>query len=273
MSLNEQVREHALTTVENVPKVFLAGKAKGHEQGVADGISQGIEQGRQAGYDAMWDMLQANGARTTYSWFFGNANIVGEIRPKYEIKPSTSLGQMCINNYNLTKFYNWGFPTSGVTSCLSAFANCNNFLGFVDENGEVIKGKSFFGNGVTDYRYCFQNNYKIEYICIDVTSHAQLYSGVFQNCHELKELKIIGEIKDGGLDLHWSTKLSKASLDGILGALSSTTNGLVVTLSQTAVDNAYAVYDEEGNLVFPGSASPEFQGWANVHPNWTITLK
>lgn len=177
------------------------------------------EAGKKAEYDAFWDMFQNNGSRTTYTWTFGNANIVGELHPKYEIKPTGGIGQMCIYNYNLTTFYNWGFPTSGVTTCLSTFAGCNNFLGFVDENGDVIKGKSFFGSDVTDYRYCFQNNYKIEYIFIDVTSNAQLYTGAFQQCLELKELKIIGEIKSSGFDVHWSTKLDLESLLGIINAL------------------------------------------------------
>lgn len=169
-------------------------------------------------YSKPWDALQANGNRTTYDRFCRNADIVGEFKPKYVLAPYGSIEQMFINNANLTTIANWGF-SNAITSCLSVFANCTNFLGFVDENGNLIKDKPFFGSGVTDIRYAFQNNEKIKYICIDVSSNAQSYTGTFGRCLALEDLVIIGEIKHNGLNVSTCKKLTVASLLNILNAL------------------------------------------------------
>lgn len=162
------------------------------------------EAGKQAQYDADWDMLQANGARDKWEYGFQQCNIVGALRPKHKIALSGSIARMFIGNKNMTTIYNWGFPTTGVTSCQAAFSECSSFLGFVDENGELIKDKPFFGNSVTDYRFCFQNNEKIEYICIDVSSVNNLYTGTFGRCLKLKRLKITGGTIKVSIQLQYS---------------------------------------------------------------------
>lgn len=179
---------------QEVNRVFDAGADIGYTTGYDHGKSRGIEEGRQEEYDKHWDMLQANGARATWANGFQNADIVGVLKPKYKITPSGSIAQMFINNQNMTAVYNWGFPKSGITTCTSAFASCRNFIGFVDENGELIKGKAFFGNGATTYQYAFSGNYQLEYICIDVSgvTASNPYNGMVTNCSKLKEVYIVG---------------------------------------------------------------------------------
>lgn len=231
----------------NVPKVYEAGKL--------------------AQYDADWDMLQANGKRVAWQYGFYNCNIVGPLKPKYKITPSGAIVQMFINNGNLTTVYNWGFPESGVTSCQSVFAKCYNFLGFVDENGDLITDKPFFGNTVTDYRYCFQNNEKIEYICIDVSNVNNLYTGTFGRCLSLIRLKIFGEIKTGGLNLSASTKLDKESHVNVVDRI-STTASITVTFSKVAVNKAF----ETAPGANDGSTSQEWNDLVDTRPNATIVL-
>ena len=79
----------------------------------------------------------------------------------------------------------------------------------------------------------------------------------FQNCTALKHLIAVGTIAVS-LDIHWSTGLTKASIESIVNALSTTTSGLSVTFSKTAVNNAFT--DEEWATL------------ANTRSNWTINL-
>jgi hypothetical protein len=59
-------------------------------------------------------------------------------------------------------------------------------------------------------------------------------------------------------NVHWSPKLSKASIESIINALSSTTSGLTVTISKTAKE---AVFTTE-----------EWATLIATKPNWTISL-
>lgn len=252
---------------QEVDAVFNAGADIGYTTGHSHGKEAGIEEGRQAEYEYYWDMIQANGEKDDWQFGFYKWNIVGALRPKYKIMPSGSIAQMFINNGNLTTVFNWGFPESGVTSCNGAFAQCYNFLGFVDENGDLITDKPFFGSGVTDYRFCFQNNEKIEYICIDVSNVSNLYTGTFGRCLALIRLKIFGEIKTGGLNLSASKKLDKASHVNVVDCI-STTASITVTFSKVAVDKAF----ETAPGANDGSASQEWADLVDTRPNATIVL-
>ena len=97
----------------------------------------------------------------------------------------------------------------------------------------------------------------------------QGFTNTFNNCRSLTEIRFDGEIGQGGLDLHWSTKLSKESIESIIDALSDTTSGLSITLSMAAVDNAF--YDPDGEDVI-GSTSSAWAWLLDTKPNWTISL-
>jgi hypothetical protein len=59
-------------------------------------------------------------------------------------------------------------------------------------------------------------------------------------------------------NVHWSPKLSKASIESIINALSSTTSGLTVTISKTAKEAAFT--------------SAEWSALIATKSNWTISL-
>ena len=80
----------------------------------------------------------------------------------------------------------------------------------------------------------------------------------FEECLELTNITIEGVINKNGHNFQWSKKLSKASIESIMAALSTTTSGLTVTLSKTAVNNAFT--DEEWSAL------------VSQHTNWTISL-
>lgn len=89
----------------------------------------------------------------------------------------------------------------------------------------------------------------------------------FQNCTALKHITAVGTIAVS-LDIHWSTGLTKASIESIVNALSTTTSGLSITFSKTAVNKAFETAEGANN----GSTSAEWTALANTRSNWTINL-
>ena len=74
----------------------------------------------------------------------------------------------------------------------------------------------------------------------------------------LTYIRFEGVIGKNGLSFQWSHRLSKDSIESIINALSTTTNGLTVTLSATAVNSAFTT-DEWNTLI-------------GTRSNWTISL-
>jgi hypothetical protein len=91
---------------------------------------------------------------------------------------------------------------------------------------------------------------------------SQPFSNCFNLCESLENIVIEGTIGQNGLNLQWSTKLSKASITNTINVLSTTTSGLSVTLSQTAVNNAFT----------GGSTGSEWLNLIATKNNWTINL-
>ena len=77
------------------------------------------------------------------------------------------------------------------------------------------------------------------------------------SCPRLENVTFEGEIAKN-FNVKWSTKLSKASIESIINALSTTTSGLTVTLSETAVNNAFT--------------AEEWDALEATKTNWTISL-
>jgi hypothetical protein len=94
--------------------------------------------------------------------------------------------------------------------------------------------------------------------------NAATFSNCFNNMTMLETLIFEdgSTIGGNGFNVQWSTKLSKASITSVVNALSSTTSGLSVTFSKTAVNNAFS----------GGSTGAEWTALANTKSNWTINL-
>ena len=90
----------------------------------------------------------------------------------------------------------------------------------------------------------------------------------FQNALEITYIGFEGVIAQNGLNLQWSTKLDKESHVKLVNILSSTTSGLSVTVSQTAVNKAF----ETSAGANDGSTSQEWLNLIATKSNWTITL-
>ncbi len=181
------------------------------------------EQGKQAEHDLLWGNLQQNGKRAHYNSAFAYTGWNDEIYdPIFPITP--------LNSNGIGNIFFWNQRITDTKVPITATGNCSNAFA----NTKIIRIPKLIFEGATNI------------------------NSMFLNCPELEELICEGIIDITGIDLHWSTKLSKASIISIINCLSITTSGLSITLSKEAVDNAFT--------------AEEWTALEQTRPNWTISL-
>ena len=227
------------------------------------------EKGKKDEHDKFWDAYQNNGNRNYYpNGFRGNSGWTKDnFYPKYDIKPVGDAVQL---------FYAWEIAdkhtmdlsarlkecgvvldTSQATSLQQAFAYVR-FASIppIDVTGLTSGASLLFGDSRTTKT--------IEKIIIAETT--PINSNWFRNDTALENLTIEGTIGQNGFNVKDCTKLSGASIVSIIEALSTTTSGLSVTLSQTAVNN----------MTFPITGNKgTYNSWTELEQsktNWTISL-
>lgn len=229
------------------------------------------EAGKQAQYDEFWDMYQANGNRTEYSTaFVGNGFNFDNFYPKYDIKPVGNAERM---------FYAWenkSLPnqTNQKGSLKARLEEC----GVVLDTSKVTYFSHMFNYGrftelptidmtsARDTSGVFSNSWgALEYIEKVIVIETTPFSNCFNYSLGIIQVIFEGTIGQNGLNLSWSTKLNKASITSIINCLSTTTSGLSVTLSLTAVKTAFNTTDP--------STCTEWQTLIGTRANWTINLK
>ena len=240
---------------KNDQKIYNAGYQKGKTEGNI-GYDEGYVSGKQDMNTDMMNAITANGSRTEYNTAFWGEFWNDELfKPQDVIKPTV---------------FNKGMQGSsienGAYTDLLDFSNCQN-LSAAFYNSKIKKLKVIDArkttsgfNGMANMFYgCDQLESIDEFYPSNLSSSkAAFQNGTFAGCSVLRKLIVKSEISQNGLDLHWSTKLSKESIESIINNLSDTTSGLTVTLSQMAINSAFG--DEE---------------WATMiaeKPNWTISL-
>jgi hypothetical protein len=184
-------------------------------------INTVYEQGKQAEYDRFWDEYQNSGSRQEYNNAFRNSMWNDETyKPKYDI--------------------------TGIKGFAAAYATSQ----ITDTKVSITA--STLNQG-------FQNCTKLVTIrTLTLANFNGNFTNAFQNCSALESIIFAGVIGQNGLNLQWSTKLSHDSIVNIINCLSTATSGLSVTLSKTAVENAFT--DEEWTKL------------EQTRPNWTIVL-
>lgn len=192
--------------------------------------------GAKSEYDRFWDDFQGNGGMHNYCYAFGY-NRISDVgyNPKHAI--------------NCT--------TASSSSAMGAFYN-NSLL--------TDTKVPFYSNGMS-IQYTFGNCTSLKTIREVAVTPSTTYGNTFTGCTALENITFSGTIAQNGLDFQWSTKLSRASIESIIAALSTTTSGKSITLSATAVRNAYGA-----------SASTDlgtYEPWtsvANTRRNWEISV-
>ena len=208
------------------------------------GKEVGEDIGKKSQYDEFWDDLQRNGTQMNWSYAFSNKDMWTQENME-KVKYKTLYG-----NYFSVVF----IQNTSITD-LSMFS----FKGGLTPYGEIAP--YVFSNtfaGCTNLVKCMPIN-------CDMVSY---FTSAFNGCTALEELILSGKLGRSGLDLKWSKKLSKESIESVINVLSTTASGQNVILSQTAVDKAFETSEGAND----GSTSAEWEALANTKMNWTITL-
>ena len=235
----------------------------------AEKVEQVYDAGRQAEYDAFWDAYQENGNRIDYSNAFSGSGWTREtFKPKYDIPARSNLYMF---------FYSSGIEGDldeilrevGITfntlagSSNYAFANTKfTALGEVDLSGTRNNGGQMFAN----------NKYLKTIRKLIFAETTILAINAFTEASALENITIEGTIACD-IDLHWSTLLTEESITNIINHLSDTTSGKTLTLSATAIYNAFGAspkdWDGDGNEE-GWIGSTEWVDLVSTKPNWTI---
>ena len=249
------IAEKILRAKADYDAVYEAGKNAGGGGGQGS-YDEGYEAGRKAEYDVFWDKYQLYGTIGTMDFFFaGNGWETNTIKPKYNLKPTRANYMFSMTGFSgdlAQHFENLGIALD--------FSNCNMATGIFSNASAITR------LGILDFRkVTYGSSWFIsmrKLITIDklLLSENTISPGNYalQECYELTNLTIEGVINKNGYSFQWSTKLSKVSIESIMAALSTTTSGLTVTLSKTAVNNAFT--------------KDEWEALVSQHTNWTISL-
>lgn len=228
---------------------------------LAEKVVAVYDKGKQDEYDAFWDAYQQNGTRVNYQYaFYGPGWDDVSFNPKHTFR-------------NGTKVTNT-FAQSGI----------RNFKGILERNGIYLDLTSqtaglsaLFASSKVEHigRIIYPDivptvqsmlSYCTELHTIDELHLSEDGSTVVTDIfrgggHSLVNITITGVIGQNGFNVQYSTNLSKASITSIVNALSTTTSGLTVTFSSTAVATAFGSTD-----------SAEWVALKNTRTNWTISL-
>ena len=184
--------------------------------------------GMQTEYDRFWDNFQDYGNRQNYSYGFAGYGWTNDT-----FKPKYSLSDAIINDH------------------LYMFNNSR--ISEIDYDLNVSYNPSV--------SYLFAGNINLKKVK-SVMLHASATGGdsCFRGTIALEDVTFKNAIPCA-FDFHWSTKLSKATILNIFEHLSSTVTGQTLTLSKTAVTNA-----------FGSTTATEWTNLVATKTNWTISL-
>lgn len=230
------------TIADNTQRVFNAGFLEGQEAG---GYTEGFDAGKKAEYDRFWDTLQRNGTRENYEYAFSNWH-ESLFYPKYDIVPTraTYLFDNPDNNEDMTIDLSQRLKDCGVVLDTSRCTVMDAaFLGVRFTKIPKIDAR-LATSSIDVFRNAF-NIVEIEEIVLNEDGSNKL-SGWFNYHNALERVSFTGNIGND-IDLRWSHKLSKDSIENIInnakgGLLDQGTNPYI-TLSKTAVLAAWGSVD------------------------------
>lgn len=239
------IAEKLTQIAENEQKVFDAGREMGLSDGHFTGYQDGLAAGKQAQYDAFWDAFQANGERRFYYYAF-------------------SWGQF--NNGWASEAYNPKYPIIADGTAENSSTAASRSIFHYSSKLTDAKVPIILKNGSA--QNCFYRCYALKNIPSLTLENITSFGAAFEECRELETLIVHGKI-EADIDIHWSTKLSRESIESIIWALNGVIEGLTCTLSLDAVNKAFETSDGAND----GASSDTWEYHTMTgRPNWTFTL-
>lgn len=221
--------------------------------GMAASVPDVYDAGAKSEYDRFWDAYQDGGNRKNYACAYAGLGwTTDNFTPMHDMMPTNAYMMFREN------------PIAG------------DLVAILDATGVTLDFSD-----CTNYSYLFMYSYfsRVGTLRITQAAAVSLFQGAavktidkiilnsdgsntflnwFSSAKNLENVTFEGTIAQNGLNLQWSTKLSHDSIVGIINALSDSTAGLSVTLSETAVNNAFA--------------TEEWEALIAARQNWTINL-
>ena len=238
MSVNEK-----MTAIADAIRAKTGGTQKLTLDQMAEAIPQVYRLGGRAAAACFWGGLQNYGKRVNYKAAFLTAGKLDDwFYPVYDFLFNGSGAEMfrgatCSGDFDMAK----RLEECGVTM---DFTGCNNL----------------------QLAFAYFPVKRLPEINVTGITTASGITQTFAGCYKLEHLTLAGTLSVNSLTLSDCTKLSKASITSVINALSPTTSGLSVTLSETAVNNAFA----NGDTL--GMDSAEWGELIETKSNWTINL-
>ena len=157
-------------------------------------------------------------------------------------------------------FY-WSRPTIDLSKIDIDFSECTELQAtFMSTNIERIN-IIIDGSKSTINANLFAYSPYIKYVKGFISNINSAWSNAFISAKNLEHIIFSGEIGKS-ISFAQSTLLDKESIQSIISCLSSNTSGMTLTLSKTAVNNAFE----------NGSTGDEWLALVATKPNWTISL-
>jgi hypothetical protein len=220
----------------------------------------GLANGKQSQYDEIWDVIQDYGKRTIYMRGFSRWG--GEIlSPKYKVIPTgncsalfngSKIKHIDKEKFDLSQATYVSNGSGSTTYCICEY--CNNLEVFPDINLQA----GYYANAFND---CF----RLHTIEVLRVAKDTVFGTAFRSCEALKNITIEGEIGNS-FDIHWSTLLTRESIESIITALTSDNTTAKLTLSKTAVINAFGSNYSDQDSTWMKLVTPK------TSVGWTINL-
>lgn len=257
------IAEKLTRIAENEQKVYEAGKVKGNQEGYdrghQDGTTEGVTVGGQIERERFWSAYTNRYHWSTCGVFYGGVWDFDSFYPACDIRPVGNASHL---------FYAWerqlGKNHSG--SLKKRFEEC----GVVLDTSQAT--------GLTN---AFSYSYITEIPTVDCTNLGSSTTNVFAatrapyvdieklivneqltyvdwfSSSKVRNISFEGVIGQN-INFRNSNLMSKASIESIISHLSDTASGKTLTLSKTAVENAFT--------------DTEWDALESTKTNWTITL-
>ena len=227
------------TIAENLTEIASKTHAvysAGYDTGFRLGYDKAIYDGQEF-KSLFWNAFQQNGNRVNYDYGFYGGQWTNEIfTPEHDMKP-TSAKQMFLNNNfsgDLVEALNTldvvlDFSICKDVSNLFAYAKKITHIGTVNMSSATSIGGAFVS--------C-EDLETIDEVIFNANGTQQPGTSIFKGCTALKNITVSGVIGDN-ISFSDSRGLTRASIESIVDALSTTANVKTLTLSQEAVGYAF----------------------------------
>lgn len=226
-------------------------------------VIYGGDAGYKGYYDEFWDNYQQNGNRANYNGAFsGHGWTAKTFKPKYDIRPT-----------NASSLFSLTYIEGDLVALLEElgitldFSQCTIFNSLLQSARMSRVGIIDISKATNVQQFMGWNTYIKTIDKLIVSETTPFVSTSFQDARELTNITIEGTI-GSNITLAQSTKLSHDSIVSIISALSPNKSGLTLTLSKTAVNNAF----ETSTSAADGSSSAEWLALVATKNNWTISL-